>query len=301
MPDRRVKADRRRPADVGPAAVVPKLSPREPDSHKGTYGRVLIVGGRRGMSGAVVLAGLAALRGGAGLVTVACPREIVDIVASAEPSYLTLPLPNDNDGSLVSAAADPILKQPTDVVAIGPGIGRSAAVAMLVTRLVDEHESPLVIDADALWHLADHLELVRHRTRPTVLTPHPGEFGRLIGLATREVQASRAELATRFAREHGVVLVLKGHGTVVTDGVQTAVNETGNPGMATGGSGDVLTGVVAALVAQKLGAYDAARLAVHLHGLAGDIAAEQFGQISMIASDLITALPDAFCRHQADA
>jgi NAD(P)H-hydrate epimerase len=255
---------------------------------------VLIIAGSRGMSGAACLAGLGALHGGAGLVTVAVPRGILSTVASVEPSYLTLPLPEDGDGHLVNSARErlaAVLAQQT-AVAVGPGIGQSASLAALVGWLFTTLECPCVFDADALNSLATSASPLAARRRqegnlaPRILTPHPGEFGRLIGKTTADVQKNRAPLAAQFARDHRVVLVLKGHATVITDGSRLAVNATGNSGMATGGSGDVLTGLIVALVAQGMAPFDAAQLGAHLHGLAGDLAVKELSKPGLIASDL---------------
>ena len=267
---------------------------RAADSHKGTYGRVLIVGGSRGMSGAACLAGLGALRGGAGLVFVAVPESILPVVAAMEPSYLTIPLPNDAEGRLSAGAYDHL--QPVfpsqSAVAIGPGWGQSDELTELARRLYTEVPLPLVIDADGLNALAKLPDVLAsppehdRQPAPRILTPHPGEFSRLCGASTREIQQNRERLAVEFARERQVVLVLKGHQTLVTDGDRLYENTTGNPGMATGGTGDVLTGLITALAAQGLAAFEAAQLGVYLHGLAGDLAAADLSQPGLIASDL---------------
>jgi NAD(P)H-hydrate epimerase len=278
-------------------ADVPTLHRRARSAHKGDFGRVLVVGGCPGMAGAPALAGLAALRGGAGLVTVACPNSIAHTVAGFEPSYMTAALPSDSDGRIQGdGGADAILKLPFDVLAMGPGLSQSESLANLVRRVYLECVRPLVMDADALNLLARFGDALPPRNAPTILTPHPGEFARLSGRSAVEIAARRVEEAAEFARRRRVVLVLKGAGTVVTDGVRCAVNRTGNPGMATGGSGDVLTGLVAALVGQGLEAWSAARLAVHVHGLAGDLSAQDNSEISLIARDLVDALPAAFRR-----
>lgn len=279
---------------------LPRLPPREPQGHKGTYGRVLVIAGSRGMAGAAGLAGMGALRGGAGLVTVACPAEIAGIVAGYEPSYLTRPIPGDPEGRFDRQAAAELLALRADVVALGPGLGQSDSLADLVAELIGAIGVPLVIDADGLNLLAGRLAALARRPQATVLTPHVGEFARLAGCSTAQVLAGREERAADFAREHGVVLVLKGHRTLVTDGQRLAVNHTGNPGMATGGAGDVLTGLVSALIGQGLAPFEAAWLAVHLHGLAGDIVAQRASQVSLIARDLVDGLPAAF-QHEERA
>lgn len=276
---------------------IPKLPRRSPDGHKGRYGSILVIAGGRGMAGAAALVGAAALRSGAGLVRVASPAEVQPTVASFEPSYMTYPLPDDGEGFLDFHASRPALERisdKADVLAIGPGLGDSPAILELVRWAVASGK-PLVLDADALNALAKDMGLVERLSRTTIVTPHPGEFARMSGLTTVQVQAEReARAAAIAARSEHLVVVLKGRGTLVTDGERTYVNTTGNPGMATGGAGDVLTGVVAALLGQKLAAFEAAQLAVYMHGLAGDIARDQSGEVGLIAGDLVDALPDAF-------
>jgi ADP-dependent NAD(P)H-hydrate dehydratase len=284
------------PPQPNPSCPLPTLPARRLDSHKGDYGRALLVVGSRGMSGAAVLAGTAALRGGAGLVRIAVPEHIAPVVAAGNPCYMTAPLPQADDGRFSAAAVAPLreLVNESDVVAAGPGLGRSAAITEIVRALVREVSGPLVLDADALNVLADHRDDLRNRNVPAVLTPHPGEFARLLGSDTASVQADRAALATRFAADFKSVVVLKGHGTVVADGTQVFINPTGNPGMASGGSGDVLTGLTAALLGQGLKPFAAAQLAVYLHGLAGDLARDRLGEVSLIATDILEQLPAAF-------
>ncbi len=282
---------------------LPILPARQADSHKGTFGKVLIVAGSRGMSGAAILCGLGALRGGAGLVQIATPVEVLPIVAGYNPCCLTAPLPQDDSGKLSSAAEDVVLElaENSTALAIGPGLGQSDAVVHLVKTVVNRVGIPLVMDADGLnalsrvWTAKPRAERVS-RQPSLLLTPHPGEFARLLGSTTEAVPANREALAVQFARERDVILVLKGHGTLVTDGKRLYRNTTGNPGLATGGTGDVLTGLIAALLAQKLEAFAAAQLAVYLHGLAGDLARERLGEVPLIASDLPDLLPEAFRR-----
>jgi NAD(P)H-hydrate epimerase len=248
------------------------------------------------MSGAAVMCGSAALRGGSGLVRVAVPQEILPIVAAGHPCAMTAPLPQDSDGRLSETAVDAViaLARANDVVVAGPGLGQTPAITALVAGLLHQTDAHLVLDADALNALVGRTSELRGRARPPILTPHPGEFARLLGSTIGAVQQRRQELAGQFAADHGVVLVLKGHRTVVSDGRQVYVNTTGNPGMATGGSGDVLAGVMAALLGQGLKPFAAAQLGVYLHGLAGDLAREDLGEISLIATDLIDYLPHAF-------
>ena len=279
------------------------LAPRRADSHKGDYGRVLVIGGSRGMAGAAGLAGLAALRSGAGLVAVATPGSVQAVVASYSPCYTTVPLVEDDDGiidlaNVVDLAA---AGERFDAWAIGPGLGQSAGVAELVAQLYRSVPRPMVVDADGLNGLVAALkrnpQAMNKPAGPRILTPHPGEFARLAGQSPKGGAPERAEQAAALCRrdETGqTVVILKGHESIISDGQRFAVNRTGNPGMATGGTGDCLTGIVAALLGHGLSAWDAARLAAHVHGLAGDVAAEALGEVSLIASDVVDFLPAAF-------
>ncbi len=247
------------------------------------------------MAGAVAMAGLASLRSGAGLVTLATAAACQPTVAAFEPSAMSLSLPSDADGRIAKAAL-PILMEYVEnatAVALGPGLGRSDHLREIVGRLYREVKQPMVVDADALNALAAQPQILPRAGGPRVLTPHPGEFGRLTGRDTIPLD-KREALAHDFSQKNSVVLVLKGHRTVIADGERLALNTTGNPGMATGGTGDTLTGIITALLCQHLSPYDAARLGCHVHGLAGDLAAAELGQISMIASDLIRFLPNAW-------
>jgi len=272
---------------------LPDLPKRNDEDHKGRFGTALIVGGSLGMSGAAGLAGMAALRGGAGLVRVAVPDVCLNTVASFNPSYMTLPLPADQAGHISIDAWDSLVEQSNAATAIacGPGLGKTNELEELVVRLYQKVKKPMVFDADALNALAMQPDALSRPGGPRILTPHPGEFARLIGNKLPKNQRDNA--AIQLASQCGVVIALKGHNTLVTDGTQHVKNNTGNPGMATGGTGDVLTGLITALLCQKLEPYDASRLGVYLHGLAGDLAAEQTGQVSIIASDLISFLANA--------
>jgi NAD(P)H-hydrate epimerase len=271
---------------------------RSAAGHKGTFGKVLIVAGSLGMTGAAILAGKGALRSGAGLLWVATPEPCQPIVASGEPAYLTLGLPvaKDSPGELLPAAREQVLQQASGMqaLAIGPGWGRDAIRDELTCELFRTSPLPLVVDADGLNALADHPDRLGQHAGPRVLTPHPGEFARLIGRTVAEVQQQRVELATEFARQHNLIVVLKGQGTVVTAGEDYSINPTGNDGMATGGTGDVLTGVLAGLLAQGMEPLAAARFGVYLHGLAGDLAAAELSRPGLIASDLPNYLPRAW-------
>jgi len=261
----------------------------------------MLIAGSRGMSGAACLSGMGALRGGAGLVFVAVPSGIAPIVAGREPSYLTIPLPEDSAGQLDASAAEILRSEITkpDVIAIGPGCGQSAAVADIVTWLYRDVDKPLVIDADGLNALST-LDALPTAAGPRIMTPHPGEFSRLTGTDIKTVQQAREKMAVEFAAAHDCVVLLKGAGTIITDGHRVAVNSTGNSGMATGGSGDVLTGLIAALLAQGMPVFEAAQLAAHLHGLAGDLAAAELSEPGLIASDLSRYLPAAWLRMSAE-
>lgn len=281
---------------------IPSLPKRPADSNKGMYGTALVVAGGRGMAGAAALCGASCLRSGAGLVRVACSAEVQPIVASFEPSYMTYPLAHDGDGLIRFEPAREALEKflpKTDVLAVGPGLGQSDDVRRFVRWVVDTVDVPTVLDADALNALVGETELFRKLKRPLILTPHPGEFARLTGKSVEQVQADRQGQAAALASlSEWLVVVLKGTASVVTDGRRVYVNTTGNPGMATGGTGDVLTGVIAALLGQKLPPFEAAQFGVYVHGLAGDIARDQNGEIGLIAGDLVDSLPDAFFHLQ---
>lgn len=271
------------------SSTLPSLPPRPEEGHKGTFGSVLILAGRRGMSGAAVLAGLGALRSGAGLVTVGVPIGIQASVAGYEPSFLTLGLPEDEEGGLSPTAREVLWKRlPSfDVIACGPGWGQSPNLRDLVTDLYREVRQPLVLDADALNLLASGAPWpVAPPDAPRIVTPHPGEFSRLTGKSIAEILQNREQLAAEWADAHGVTLILKGHPSLITDGRRGAWNNTGNNGMGTGGCGDVLTGIVTALLGQGMTPFEACQLGAHLHGLAGDIAIRTLSQPGLIASDL---------------
>jgi len=276
--------------------TLPSPPVRNDDAHKGTCGRAMIISGSWGMSGAAVLAGCSALRAGAGLVFLAIPESILPMVSSAEPSYITLPLPVGEDQQLSSEAGALVFDhvRSKDAVAIGPGLGQSETVHELVHQVYAECEHPLVVDADALNAFENETALLSTKPSPRILTPHPGEFSRLLNIEIAQIQTNREQHTTTFAKEHQVILVLKGPNTIITDGTRIAMNTTGNAGMATGGTGDVLTGIITALLAQGMEPFSAAQLAVHLHGLAGDLAAAELSQPGMIASDLPRFLPRAW-------
>lgn len=293
-----------------PPNDLPKLAVRQRDSSKRDYGRVLVVGGATGMAGAPALAAMAALRSGAGLVDLAAPEGVASIAASFDPCVMTHPLPARADGTFAHDALEPIaaLASRADALAVGPGLGRSDATEGIVRRLWREFPGPAVFDADALWWLArlDPESLATH-AGPRVLTPHAGEMRRFLadGSAAGAPPTTGVleEAAARLAAECGLVILLKGPDTLITDGSRQARNTTGNPGMASGGSGDVLTGILAALFCQpqagpgaphRFDPFEAARVAAWVHGRAGDLAAADLGELSLTARDLITWLPRAF-------
>ena len=284
-----------------PADVL-RLRRRARETSKRDYGRVLVVGGSAGMAGAPALAAMAALRSGAGLVELVAPEVVAAIAAGFDPCVMTRGLPAQSDGTFAAAATREILERAAlaDVVAVGPGLGRSAATQTLVESLWTDLPQPCVFDADALWALAqaDASRLARH-AGPRVLTPHAGEMLRLLHQEQPGDRRTLEAAAAAFAAAARSVVILKGPATFVVDASRQAHNETGNPGMATAGAGDVLTGVVAALLCQTIDGrrcepFDAARLAAWVHGHAGDIAAERVGEISLTARDILDGLPQAF-------
>jgi NAD(P)H-hydrate epimerase len=261
---------------------------RAADSHKGDFGRVLIVAGALGRTGAAHLSAMGALRSGAGLVTVATPRSCVGILASMGAEYMTEPLDETPFGALHFAALDRLFELDADVIAVGPGIGRDPGTVAFVHGLLERAGVPVVVDADGLNAFASDPDRLMGRDGVDVIvTPHPGEMSRLLGAGIESVQRDRLDHARRFASGHRVHVVLKGHRTIVaTPEGRAFVNLTGNPGMATGGTGDLLTGMIAAWVAQLLDAEAACKLAVYLHGSAGDLAAAETGDVSLVASDI---------------
>lgn len=271
-----------------------RLLRRRLKSNKGDFGRIFILAGSSQYSGAAILCSLAALRSGAGLVTLGIPQGINSAIIKIKPvEVMTLPLPETKEGSLGISGFDRIktFLEKCDLAVIGPGLTQNISTQKLLLKLLSKIDKPMVIDADGLNALVGHLNLLSNMH---VLTPHPKEMSRLSGLSISDIQGNRSEVAKKFAKKHKVTLVLKGHQTVVSDySGNLYINKTGNPGMATAGSGDVLTGMIAAFMGQGLGAFEAAKFAVYLHGLAGDMAAEEKTQISLIASDIIDKIPNA--------
>ena len=278
------------------------LPARPKDAHKGDAGRVFLVAGSTGLSGAAALCTMGALRVGAGLVTLGLPKSLHDPMVEKLTEAMLKVLPETKEGSLSQQALPEIIStaERMDAIGIGPGLSQHPQTKTLVQHVLPKIVKPLVVDADGLNALAEELDVLRRRTLPCILTPHPGEMGRLTRLSSDDVQRDRQRIAVEFAKKYRVVVVLKGHGTVVAryDG-EALVNETGNPGMASGGFGDVLTGMIAGLLGQGLELFDAARLGVYLHGLAGDMAARERGEIGLLASDLLDRIPLAIRQYQS--
>jgi hydroxyethylthiazole kinase-like uncharacterized protein yjeF len=285
--------------------IAPMISPRPAESNKGSYGHVLVVGGSLGKAGAAAMAGMAALRVGAGLSTVATPKSVIATVAGFHPELMTDPLVETKDGTIAADASDRIKESAKgkSVLAIGPGISRDPQTAELIQSLVAVLQVPVVLDADGLNAFEGRSDELSGKGRTLVITPHPGEMARLVRCTVADVQKDRLGVARKFAREHELIVVLKGHRTLVVrpDG-EAWVNTTGNPGMATGGTGDILTGMVAGMIAQNPEqAFFAVLAAVHLHGLAGDVMREKVGEHSLVATDLLQGLPEAFQRTREAA
>jgi|SRR5579883_241059 len=282
--------------DISPIVELPRLPRRVPAGHKGTYGKVLVLAGSRGMSGAAVLCGRGGLRGGAGLVQVLCPADVQPVVAAAYPAYTTLSIRQHTDGTFGDGVVEEVvdMARGADVLALGPGLGRETGTGAFVRGVLQGvADKPVVLDADGLFALSPFAAEFR-RSAPFVLTPHPGEFARLTGHPAPHTEAERRQQAVGFARKFGCVLLLKGSGTLVTDGEKLYHNTTGNPGMATGGSGDVLTGVIAALIGQGMSGLDAAVLGAWVHGRAGDLGVRMLGMTALTATDILDFLPAAF-------
>ena len=284
------------------------LAPRSREGNKGSYGHVLVIGGSLGKAGAAAMAGFSALRAGAGLSTIATTKSALATVAAFHPEVMTELLAETKQGTIslraLGSSLDSLLDRKT--VALGPGISRNSETAEFVRSIVQRGVTLrdtssiacLVVDADALNAFEGAADKLNGRGRTVVITPHPGEMSRLTGLSIPEIQANRLEVARKFARDHELIVVLKGHRTLIAAPDGTVwVNPTGNPGMATGGSGDILTGIVAGLIAQHpQRALAATALAVYLHGLAGDLACESVGEDSLVATDLVHFLPEAFAQ-----
>lgn len=282
------------------AYTLPALPCRPRDAYKHACGRILVVAGSLGMTGAGALACRSALRSGAGLVTWAIPDSLAHLAEGLSVETITWPLPAAEGGTFSINARELICEasMEMDAVILGPGVAGSSETSELIRLVVPEIHCPLVLDGCGLTAMADHLDILMKRSKPTVLTPHPGELARMIGKRPSDVQANREAIAKKLAMMTRTVLLLKGPDTVITDGTNLTINQTGNPGMATAGAGDVLDGVIAALLGIGMSAMDAAALGAHLHGLAGDVAVKEKGVYGLIAGDLVEALPRAFMSYQ---
>ncbi len=279
--------------------VVTSLPLREAEAHKGSFGHVFVLAGSVGLSGAAALTSLAALRSGAGLVTLGVPRSLNQVMERKLTEVMTKPLPETEEKTLALTAYKEIEKFSlrADVLALGPGLSVNPKTAELVRKIVRGIERPLVIDADGINALSGHLQVFAGGHSLRVITPHPGEMARLLGISPSEVQQERIGIARKVAAKHKIIVVLKGARTVIASPQEdTYLNPTGNPGMASGGSGDVLTGLIAGLIGQKMKPLEACRTAVYIHGLAGDLAALDRGQMSLIASDLLEKIPGVLKR-----
>ena len=282
--------------DAGDVWAKLALQPRKPDSHKGTFGHTAIVAGSVGMTGAATLSAEGALRIGTGLVTVLVPESLNDIMEVKLTEAMTIPVPQGRARAFGMASLDAVLGYVNrwDSAVIGPGFGRDEDTIEFAQELIKRIEKPAIIDADALYAVSRDLSVLSNVKAPLVITPHPGEMATLMGATSAEVQSNRLEIARSFAKEHNVTVVLKGAGTVIADPEGKAyINTTGTPGMATGGTGDVLSGMIGGLLAQSKGAISSANAAVYLHGLAGEIAARKRGETAMLASDLADCIGDA--------
>ncbi len=273
-----------------------KWRPRKLSSHKGDYGRIFILAGCQGLTGAAHLAGMGALKAGAGLVTVGVPEKIYPLVAKREAEVMVAPFPSTAQGTFAFRSLKPILafSKSQDVLALGPGVSGNRETQRLIRKVIQESVQPLVIDADGLNALKGELPVLRHSRYRAILTPHPGEFVRLFGGGLASKNTARKKRAKEVAQKFGIFVVLKGFHTVVASPEgEIYVNPTGNPGMATAGSGDVLTGIIAALTGQRFSLWDSARFGVYLHGLAGDLACKKTGEASLTAGDILEWLPAA--------
>jgi ADP-dependent NAD(P)H-hydrate dehydratase / NAD(P)H-hydrate epimerase len=287
--------------------IAPLIGPRPAASNKGNFGHVLVLGGSTGKAGAAAMAGMAVLRAGAGLSTVGTAKSVLPIVSGFHPELMTEVLEETEAGSislvsLENGWLDSLVKGKT-VLAVGPGISRHPDTAAFVRGVIKKYKMQIVLDADGLNAFEDRAAEWKNKAGALVITPHPGEMARLTGLTIPAVQRDRLNVARTFAREHDLIVVLKGNRTLIAqpDGT-VCVNTTGNPGMSTGGTGDILTGMVAGLMAQNPErTVEAVIAAVHLHGLAGDVARESMGEHSLVATDLLTALPQAFRRTRQAA
>lgn len=277
---------------------IKKLLPKRPkDAYKNVFGHVLVLAGSAGMTGAAALTSEAAIRIGAGLVTLGIPKSLNQILAVKLTEVMTKPLAETEEQTLSLKALDGINNliqlRNINVAVIGPGLSTHPETVELVRSFVAASKIPLVIDADALNALVGKLDIFKSARGPVVITPHAGELGKLIAVHATEIKKARGKYPFQFSKDTGVICVLKGYQTIITDGQKIVVNNTGNPGMATAGSGDVLGGMLGGLIAQGLEAMEAAKAAVYIHGLAGDIAIKETTEMGLVASDIIKAIPKA--------
>ncbi len=278
---------------------LPLLPPRKLYSHKGTYGRVLVIAGSAGMMGSGSMTSLSCLRSGCGVVLWALPKALNVIGEAQNPEVMTLPIPDTPSGAPSMEAREILVEaaRETDCVVLGPGLPVAGDTGELMRLLIPEIFPPLILDGGAFSAIGTEYMIIRKRQSPTIITPHPGEMSRITGRTTAQIQEKRSDFAVKYAKHSGAIVALKGHGTVVTDGQEIYINESGNPALSTAGSGDVLCGVIASLVGQGIPPFEAAKLGVYLHGLAGDLAAREIGDRGVIARDVITRLPLAFKQY----
>jgi NAD(P)H-hydrate epimerase len=280
-----------------PKTILKRVLPaRKRNAHKGDFGHVFILAGSPGLTGAAYLTSQAALLSGSGLVTLGIPESLNPIMERKLTEVMTRPLAQTKEKTLSLKALSQIKKilPKIDALAVGPGLSRNPETQKLVLKLLSSVRRPLVLDADGINALIKRLTILKKAKAEVVITPHPGEMARVLNLKTRAIQKNRIKAAKDFAKKYNVVIVLKGHRTVIAErSGRSYINKTGNPGMASGGSGDVLTGMIASFLGQGMSPFQAARTAVYVHGLAGDLAAEEKGETSLIATDILNKLPQA--------
>ncbi|MBI5144171.1 MAG: NAD(P)H-hydrate dehydratase [Candidatus Omnitrophica bacterium] len=275
--------------------ILANFPKRSPDSHKGDFGHVLVIAGSSGYTGAAYLTSQAAIRSGSGLVTLAIGKSLYQVMATKLTEVMVRVFFETKDYSLSLLAERDLVNfgERCDAIAIGPGISQNKETQNLIRNLVTKFTKPIILDADGINAFAGHLDMLKKAQAQLILTPHPGEMARLVAKDIEEVKKDRNDIALKFANEYNTVLVLKGHNTIVANPKgEFYINETGNPGMATGGVGDILTGIIASFVGQGLDAYTASVLGVYFHGLAGDLALKEKGALSLIATDLLNKLPE---------
>jgi len=285
-----------------PSDMKKLLPKRKPDTHKGDYGHVFVIAGSAGMTGAAALASTGALLSGSGLVTLGIPKSLNPIMEVKLTEVMTKPLPETDDQTLSEGAFSKIMKfaGKANCIAIGPGLSRNSGTEKLIKELIASLDKPMVLDADGINALEGNARILSSAKAPIVITPHCGEMARLISLSRESIIKAKEKVAKNFANKYNVVCVLKSHRTVVAEPKgKIYVNLTGNPGMASGGAGDILTGMIASFIGQGIKPFDAARLGVFLHGFAGDLAAKEKGEISLIASDILNKLPQAIKKCKA--